>query len=99
MQIGQQMSQLYCSQEPGSGLIRRATRYTRHVTTDIAKLVPWLQPKAVVKLTGGWTYETYAIDDAWIVQVGRTNYAANTLRHQSRVLPMLANHLGSKIPS
>ena len=69
------------------------------MTSEVAHLVPWLDVKTIVPLTGGWTSETYAVNDAWIVQIGRTNYAANTLRHQARVLPKLATHLGAKIPS
>jgi aminoglycoside phosphotransferase (APT) family kinase protein len=69
------------------------------MTADIAHLVPWLEVTTCVPLTGGWTYETYAVNDAWIVQIGRTNYAANTLRHQCKVLPKLAAHLGNKVPA
>lgn len=65
---------------------------------DVARLVAWLQPRHIEPLPGGWTSETYSVDDAWIVQIGRTSYAANTLRHQVRVLPKLAQHLGEKIP-
>jgi len=69
------------------------------MTAEVTRLVSWLQPKTVTPLTGGWTCETYSVDDAWIVQIARTNYAANTLRHQVRTLPKLASHLGPKIPS
>jgi len=69
------------------------------MSTEIARLVPWLEARTVVPLLGGRTYETYAVDDAWIVQIGRTTYAANTLRHQTRTLPRLAAHLGTKIPN
>jgi aminoglycoside phosphotransferase (APT) family kinase protein len=65
---------------------------------DVARLVGWLQPKHIEPLPGGWTCETFSVDDAWIVQVGRTSYAANTLRHQARTLPKLAQHLGEKVP-
>ena len=65
---------------------------------DVARLVGWLQPKHIEPLPGGWTCETFSVDDAWIVQIGRTSYAANTLRHQARTLPKLALHLGEKIP-
>jgi aminoglycoside 2''-phosphotransferase len=65
----------------------------------VARMVAWLAPKVVTPLPGGWTCETYSVDDTWIVQVARTNYAANTLRHQLRTLPKLAVHLGTKIPA
>ena len=65
--------------------------------TEVAHLVPWLDVQTIVPLAGA-TCETYAVNDSWIVQIGRTNYAANTLRHQARVLPKLATHLGAKVP-
>jgi len=65
---------------------------------DLAQLVPWLDVATAVRLTGGWTSETYELAGGWIVQIARTSYAANTLRHQLRVLPKLAPHLGTKIP-
>lgn len=65
---------------------------------DVTRLVADLQPRNVELLPGGWTSETYSVDDAWIVQIGRTSYAANTLRHQARVLPKLAPYLGDRIP-
>ncbi|MBA2541747.1 MAG: phosphotransferase [Deltaproteobacteria bacterium] len=65
---------------------------------DLAQLVPWLDVGTAVRLTGGWTSETYELAGGWIVQIARTSYAANTLRHQLRVLPKLTPHLGAKIP-
>jgi len=52
-----------------------------------------------VRVLGGWTSETYDIDGAWIVQVARTPYAAETLRHQARVLPLLAPRLPARVPA
>jgi aminoglycoside phosphotransferase (APT) family kinase protein len=69
------------------------------VRVDIASLVPGPEPKAVVRLLGGWTCETYCVDDVWIVQIGRSSYAAECLRHQLRTLPLLAGHLAVRIPS
>ncbi len=66
---------------------------------DLAQLVPWLEVRdgVATRIRGGWTSETHEVN-GWIVQVARTSYAANTLRHQLRVLPRLAPHLGTKIP-
>lgn len=65
---------------------------------DLAQLVPWLDVGSARRITGGWTSETHELAGGWIVQIARTSYAANTLRHQLRVLPKLAPHFGSKIP-
>lgn len=65
---------------------------------DLAQLVPWLDAATAVRLEGGWTSETWELAGGWIVQIARTSYAANTLRHQLRVLPRLAPHFGVKIP-
>jgi len=51
------------------------------------------------RIHGGWTSETYDVDDAWIVQIARTPYAADTLRHQARVLPLLAPRLPAAVPA
>jgi aminoglycoside phosphotransferase (APT) family kinase protein len=72
--------------------------YNQVVAADLAQLVPWLDAGSAVQITGGWTAETYALDGGWIVQIARTSYAANTLRHQLRVLPKLFPHFGAKIP-
>jgi hypothetical protein len=69
------------------------------MTTEVAELVPWLHATTIVPLAGGWTCETYVVNDAWIVQVGRTDYAASSLRHQSRTLPRLASYLGARNPN
>ena len=66
--------------------------------TDLARLVPWLDAGTAVRISGGWTSETYELAGGWIVQVARTRYAADTLRHQLRVLPELAPRLGVRIP-
>src|SRR5438034_610167 len=68
------------------------------MAADLAQLVPWLDVASAVAVPGGWTSETYAVGGGWIVQIARTGYAGNTLRHQLRVLPRLAHHLGAKIP-
>jgi len=65
---------------------------------DLAQLVPWLDAASAVRISGGWTSETYELAGGWIVQVARTRYAADTLRHQLRALPKLAPHLGTSVP-
>lgn len=67
------------------------------VPADLSQLVPWLDVGSAARITGGWTSETHEVS-GWIVQVARTSYAANTLRHQLRVLPRLVPHFGTKIP-
>jgi aminoglycoside phosphotransferase (APT) family kinase protein len=50
------------------------------------------------RLEGGWTSDTFEVG-GWIVQVARSAYASERLRHQARVLPRLAPHLATAIPS
>ena len=69
------------------------------MSLDVASLVPGPAPKTVVRLLGGWSCETYGVVDVWIVQIGRTSYAARCLRHQLGTLPLLAGHLHVPIPS
>ncbi len=64
---------------------------------DLSQLVPWLDVGSAKRIPGGWTSETHEVS-GWIVQVARSSYATNTLRHQLRVLPKLAVHLGARIP-
>ena len=64
----------------------------------IARLIPHLDVETIVPLHGGSTYETVEVNGAWIVQLGRTDYAAETLRHQVQVLPRLAPLLGVPVP-
>ena len=66
---------------------------------DLAQLVPWLDVGSAQRLSPGVSgQETYELAGGWIVQIARTSYAANMLRHQLRVLPKLAPHLGTKVP-
>jgi len=52
----------------------------------------------VVRLEGGWTCDTFAVDGVWIVQVARSPYAAAMLRKQARVLPALAPRVPAAVP-
>jgi len=64
-----------------------------------ADLVEHLFPgRQAHRLEGGWTSDTFEVD-GWIVQVARSAYASERLRHQARVLPRLAPHLATAIPS
>lgn len=80
------------------GEARPPLLWSRNVPADLAQLVPWLDVGSARRIPGGWTSETHELAGGWIVQIARTSYAANTLRHQLRVLPRLAPHLGTKIP-
>ena len=62
--------------------------------TLVAQLFPGCQPR---RLEGGWTSDTFEVD-GWIVQVARSRYASDRLRHQARVLPRLAPYLATRIP-
>ncbi len=63
----------------------------------IVHAFPQLDGRGAVRLEGGWTSETLEAG-GWIVQLARTPYAAETLRHQARVLPRLAPRLPAAIP-
>jgi hypothetical protein len=59
------------------------------MSSELASLVPWLDPASVTaRLHGGCTCETYRVDDTWIAQIGRAAHAARTLRHPLRTLPL-----------
>jgi aminoglycoside phosphotransferase (APT) family kinase protein len=60
----------------------------------VEQLFPGCEPR---RLDGGWVSDTFEVD-GWIVQVARSAYAAERLRHQARVLPRLAPHLATAIP-
>ncbi len=59
---------------------------------------PDLRMERFEPIGDGWTYDTYRIDDAWIVQFPRTDHAATTLRMQIQVLPELANEVSAPVP-
>jgi aminoglycoside phosphotransferase (APT) family kinase protein len=60
---------------------------------------PQLQAKTVTPIGDGWTVDTYDVDGEWIVQFPRSDYAADRLRSQMRVLPELAAELSAMVPA
>ena len=60
---------------------------------------PQLEAKAVTSIGGGWTVDTYDVDGEWIVQFPRSDYAADRLRSQIRVLPELEAELSAMVPA
>jgi aminoglycoside phosphotransferase (APT) family kinase protein/adenylate kinase family enzyme len=72
----------------------------RELDADAVAIVhafPQLDTRGVARIDGGWTSATFEVGER-IVQLARTPYAAETLRHQMRVLPLLAPRLGVAIP-
>lgn len=60
---------------------------------------PQLEAKTVTPVGDGWTVDTYDVDGEWIVQFPRSDYAADRLRSQMRVLPELAAELSAMVPA
>ncbi len=73
------------------------------VETDARERVravfPQLEARTVAPIGSGWTVDTYDVDGEWIVQFPRTDYAADRLRSQIRVLPELAAELSAMVPT
>ena len=60
---------------------------------------PQLSARTVTPIGDGWTVDTYDVDGEWIVQFPRSDYAADRLRSQMRVLPELAAELSAMVPA
>ena len=73
------------------------------VETDARERVraafPQLEARTVAPIGSGWTVDTYDVDGEWIVQFPRSEYAAERLRSQIRVLPELAAELSAMVPT
>ena len=73
------------------------------VETDARERVraafPQLEARTVAPIGSGWTVDTYDVDGEWIVQFPRSDYAADRLRSQIRVLPELAAELSAMVPT
>ena len=73
------------------------------VETDARERVraafPQLEAQTVAPIGSGWTVDTYDVDGEWIVQFPRSDYAADRLRSQIRVLPELAAELSAMVPT
>jgi len=64
----------------------------------IAERFPQLEGLPVEQVGDGWTCETYEVDGTWIVQVPRSDYAAERLRAQAALLPDLIGEVSAPIP-
>ena len=60
---------------------------------------PQLDARTVTPIGDGWTVDTYDVDGEWIVQFPRSDYAADRLRSQMRVLPELEAELSAMVPA
>ncbi len=71
-------------------------------TTDLRDRIdavfPQLGARSAREIGTGWTVDTYEIDDEWIVQLARSDYAAERLRAQIQTLPELAAELSALVP-
>jgi aminoglycoside 2''-phosphotransferase len=65
----------------------------------VERLFGSLAPLASFEPVGdGWTCDTYRVNQEWIVQVPRTERAAETLQAQMDVLPELAREVSAQVP-
>ena len=75
----------------------RYQRIDEHAA-DAGRRWPWLTGMAFAPLGDGWTCDTYAAGEDWIVQFPRDAYAAEALRRQLSLLPLLARRVPVAIP-
>jgi aminoglycoside 2''-phosphotransferase len=68
------------------------------VKERIDEVFPALRARTATPIGGGWTVDTYEVDDGWIVQLPRTDVAAQRLRAQIDTLPELAAELSALVP-
>ena len=64
----------------------------------VAEVFPQLELAAFEPVGGGWTCDTYRVDDEWIVQLPRSRYAEERMRVQIEVLPELAREVSASLP-
>jgi aminoglycoside phosphotransferase (APT) family kinase protein len=64
----------------------------------IAALFPDVEVTSAVPIGTGWTCDTYEVNDEWIVQMPRSNFAEERLRAQRALLPELAREVPTAIP-
>jgi aminoglycoside phosphotransferase (APT) family kinase protein len=64
----------------------------------IAERFPQLAGLPVEAVGDGWTCDTYEVDGTWIVQVPRSDHAADRLRAQATLLPDLIGEVSAPIP-
>ena len=68
------------------------------VKERIDAVFPALEVRTAMQIGSGWTVDTYEVDDGWIVQMPRSEYAAERLRAQIDTLPELAAELSALVP-
>ena len=68
------------------------------VKERIDAVFPALEARSVMPIGTGWTVDTYEVDGEWIVQLARSDYAAERLRAQIETLPELAAELSALVP-
>jgi macrolide phosphotransferase len=64
----------------------------------VGNLFPELGTRMFAPIGDGWTVHTYEVDDGWIVQLPRSEYAEGRLLGQIDALPKLARELSARIP-
>jgi hypothetical protein len=64
----------------------------------VQELFPTIDVRSFDRIGSGWTYDTYDVNDEWIVQIPRSTYAAERLVAQSTLLPGLAREVSALIP-
>jgi aminoglycoside phosphotransferase (APT) family kinase protein len=68
------------------------------VRERIDAVFPALRARTATPIGDGWTSDTYEVDDEWIVQLPRSDLAAERLRAQIETLPELAAELPALVP-
>jgi aminoglycoside phosphotransferase (APT) family kinase protein len=64
----------------------------------VAATFPELGARGVVRLPSGWDFETFDLDDAWIVRVPKRPDVREWLRTEVALLPELARSLSVPVP-
>jgi aminoglycoside phosphotransferase (APT) family kinase protein len=65
----------------------------------VTRLFPQLgDVESFERIEGGWTCDTFQVNDEWIVQLPRNERAAERLRVQMDVLPELTREVSAEIP-
>ena len=68
------------------------------VKERIDAVFPALEARTATAIGTGWAVDTFEVDDGWIVQLPRTQRAAERLRAQIETLPELAAELSALVP-
>lgn len=65
----------------------------------VQRLFPTLVVRSFAPIGSGWTYDTYDVNGEWIVQLPRSEYAAERLEAQMALLPQLSHEVSALIPA